>query len=74
MLAAALAQLCAVQLARSNVLGDIPILGMGWAAPKIGNKYLVDWVEQQQNLRILRIRCPVDLVSNSKSQQYKSQQ
>lgn len=62
-----MAQLCAVHLARSKVLGDTPILGIGWASPKVGNKHLADWVKKAPNLRILRLRIPVDFVSNSKS-------
>lgn len=60
-----MAQLCAIDIAHSKVLGDVPILGLGWAAPKIGNSALSRWVEKQDNLRILRIKVPADLVSNS---------
>lgn len=65
---AAMAQLCAVHLARDKVLGDVPILAIGWASPKLGNEHLSKWVDKQENLRILRIRVPVDLVSNSESE------
>lgn len=64
--AAAMAQLCAVHLARSKVLGDFPILGIGWASPKLGNEQLANWVAQAPNVKILRLRAPVDPVSNSK--------
>lgn len=65
---AAMAQLCAVHLARDKVLGDVPILGIGWASPKLGNEHLANWVAKQENLRILRLRVPVDTVANSESQ------
>ena len=61
-----MAQLCAVHLARDKPLGDVPILGIGWASPKLGNEHLANWVAKQENLRILRLRVPVDTVSNSK--------
>lgn len=63
----AMAQHCAVDLAHSKILGDVPILGIGWAAPKVGNSALAAWVAKQPNLRILRIRVPIDSVANGKS-------
>ncbi|CAM9520983.1 unnamed protein product [Ectocarpus sp. 6 AP-2014] len=63
-LGAAMAQHCAVDLAHSRVLGDVPILGLGWAAPKGGNAALAAWVAKQPNLRILRVRVPIDFVTN----------
>lgn len=59
-----MAQHCAVDLAHSKILGDTPVLGLAWAAPKIGNSALSAWVEKQPNLRILRVRIPVDSVCN----------
>ena len=59
----AVSQLCAVDLARSNVLGDIPILGIAFAPPKVCNKYLADWVDSMHpKLRVLRVYGPNDLV------------
>ncbi|CAM9969303.1 unnamed protein product [Hapterophycus canaliculatus] len=59
-----MAQVCAIDIAHSKVLGDVPILGLGWAAPKVGNRALSSWVEEQENLRILRVRVPIDSVAN----------
>lgn len=61
-----MSQLCAVHLARDKVLGDVPILAIGWASPKLANKCLSEWAEEAPNLRILRLRVPIDFVSNSK--------
>ncbi|CAN0461842.1 unnamed protein product [Ascophyllum nodosum] len=59
-----MAQLCGVHLARSKVLGDVPITVIAWAAPKIGNPYLAKWVENQHpRLRILRISVTDDVVT-----------
>lgn len=60
-----MSQLCAVDLAHSEILGDVPILGLAWAAPRIGNSALADWVKERANLRILRVRIPIDNVCNS---------
>lgn len=60
----AMCQHCAVDLAHSKILGDVPILGLAWAAPRIGNSALSDWVKKQPNLRILRITIPIDTVCN----------
>lgn len=62
--ASAMTQLCAVDLTYSNALGDIPILAIAFAPPRIGNKYLAQWVEEQENLRIIRVRNPIDDVTN----------
>lgn len=61
----AMSQLCAIDIAHSKVLGDVPILGIGWAAPKVGNSALAGWVRERENLRILRIKVPIDSVANS---------
>lgn len=61
-----MAQLCAIHLVRNKVLGDVPVLAIAWASPKIGNECLANWVAEQESLRILRLRVPVDIVSNSK--------
>ncbi|CAN0259683.1 unnamed protein product [Ectocarpus sp. 4 AP-2014] len=63
-LGAALCQHCAIDLAHSKVAGDIPILAIGWAAPRVGNVALAEWVDKQPNLRILRIRNPIDRITN----------
>lgn len=65
-----MAQHCAVDLAHSRVLGDVPILGLGWAAPKGGNAALAAWVAKQPNLRILRVRVPIDFVTNGELCRY----
>ena len=57
-------QLCAVDLTYSKALGDIPILAIAFAPPRIGNKCLAQWVEKQENLRIIRVRNPIDDVTN----------
>lgn len=57
-----MAQLSSVDLAHSKVLGDIPILCLAWASPKIGNKCLSDWVNEHPNLSILRISGTTDVV------------
>ena len=59
-------QMCAVDLTYSKALGDIPILALAFAPPRIGNKHLAAWVEKQENLRVLRIRNPEDDVTNRK--------
>ena len=59
-----MAQLCSVELTYSKALGDIPIVAIAFAPPRIGNKHLAQWVEQQENLRILRVRNPIDQVTN----------
>lgn len=61
-----MAQMCAVDLAFSGLFGDTPILGIGWAAPKIGNRGLADWVKEQPNLRIVRVQNPNDVVTQGK--------
>ena len=58
-----MAQLCGVDLAHSKILGDIPITVIAWAAPKIGNRCLAKWADDQfPRLRILRINVIGDLV------------
>lgn len=57
-------QLCAVDLAHSKVLGDVPILVIAWSSPKIANKYLAEWADKMHPmLRILRIRVASDRIT-----------
>lgn len=59
-----MAQICAVDLAHSKVAGKVPILGLSWASPKIGNPRLADWVDEMHPLlRVLRIRGSNDQVT-----------
>ena len=53
-----------MDIARSKVLGDVPILCIAWGAPKIGNRFVAKWVESQHpRLRNLRIRGANDVVA-----------
>ncbi|CAN0224411.1 unnamed protein product [Ectocarpus sp. 4 AP-2014] len=61
-LGAAMCQHCAVDLALSKVGGGIPILAIGWGAPKVGNRTLTKWADEQPHLRILRVSVVVDSV------------
>lgn len=62
-----MAQMCAIDLAYSKPLGDVPILCIAWAAPKIGNRRLADWVKAVPHLRILRIVVPLDSVTQGEN-------
>lgn len=63
----AMTQMCAIDLVHSGVAGDIPVLGIAWAAPRIGNHALASYVESlHPKLRILRIRNPLDSVASGK--------
>lgn len=60
-----MAQLCAVDIAHSKVLDKVPVLGIAWAAPRIGNQCLTDWVDEMHpTLSILRVRIDDDSVTN----------
>ena len=59
-----MSQLCAVDLAHANVLGEIPILAISWASPKVGNKCLAEWVDKMHpRLRVLRIKGSNDRIT-----------